>query len=89
MDEELKGLLSTIGGKLDAMDRKIDAMDRKVDAMSHDITTLKQDVADLKTSHAVLTARLDEQRLTLTQIGGTVNALIPTRLAAVPPAAAE
>lgn len=103
MDEELKGLLVAIGGKLDVMDRKIDAIDqrvgaidqrvgaieRKIDVIEHDIAVMKQDIADLKTGQAVFSARLDEQRGFLAQMGGTLNALIPTRLAAVPPPAAE
>jgi hypothetical protein len=75
MDEELKGLLVAIGGKLDSMDRKIDAL-------SVSMGVAHQDISHLVTGHAVLLARLDEQR-------ATINALIPTRLAAVPPSAAE
>lgn len=82
MDEELKGLLVAIGEKLDSMDRKIDAL-------QGDVTGLKKDVTDMKANQGILAARLDEQRVTIAQIGGTVNALIPTRLAAVPPSAAE
>lgn len=74
MDEELRGLLVAIGGKLDSMDRKIDAL-------TVSMSVAHRDIAHLVTGHAVVLARLDEQR-------ATINALIPVRLAAVPSSAA-
>jgi outer membrane murein-binding lipoprotein Lpp len=55
-----------------------------VAVLKSDVAVLKSDVTALKTGQAVIAARLDEQRL-------TINALIPTRLAALPgrPDAAE
>jgi hypothetical protein len=55
-----------------------------VAVLKTDVAVLKSDVTALKTGQAVIAARLDEQRL-------TINALIPTRLAALPgrPDAAE
>ena len=77
MPDDLKGLL------LRLLDR-IEAVAADVSQLKADNVQLKDDVTHIKFRHgerlSAIDARLDEQRQ-------TINALIPTRIAAVPPAA--
>lgn len=94
LKRDVAGLKSDVAGlKDDVAGLKDDVAGLKSDVatLKSDVATLKGDVASLRSELAdfkvevrtelkVLSARLDEQRYTL-------NALIPTRIAAVPPAA--
>ncbi|HYD70009.1 hypothetical protein [Azospirillum sp.] len=77
MPDDLKGLLIRL------LDR-IEAVAADVSQIKADVSQLKADVTHIKFHHgerlSAIDARLDEQRQ-------TINALIPTRIAAVPPAA--
>lgn len=77
MPDDLKGLL------LRLLDR-MEAVAADVSQLKADNVQLKDDATHIKFRHgerlSAIDARLDEQRQ-------TINALIPTRIAAVPPAA--
>lgn len=93
-NDELKPLLLTLIGKIDGLvgdvaglkadvaDLKVDMADvkKRVGTLEADIAVIKPAVIRMETADAVNAARLDEQRSVLA-------ALIPTRIAAVPPAA--
>lgn len=64
-------------GRIDATNGRIDATNARIDALQLE---MREGFASVRTEIRVVDARLDEQRHTL-------NALIPTRIAAVPPAA--
>jgi cell division protein FtsB len=85
-DPEIKPLLIQIVKLVEGLHVRMDAMQSDMTGMKTDIGELKSNVASLQTNvaslqtgQAVIAARLDEQR-------ATVNALIPTRLAAIPAA---
>jgi hypothetical protein len=91
MSQDLKPLLShllsaveEIAASQRRMESTLGIVQSDVAVLKSDVAVLKSDVTALKTGQAVIAARLDEQRL-------TINALIPTRLAALPgrPDAAE
>jgi hypothetical protein len=91
MSQDLKPLLShllsaveEIAASQRRMESTLGIVQSDVAVLKSDVAVLKGDVTALKTGQAVIAARLDEQRL-------TINALIPTRLAALPgrPDAAE
>lgn len=87
LKRDVAGLKSDVAGlKDDVAGLKSDVATLKSDVatLKGDVASLRSELADFKvevrTELKVLSARLDEQRYTL-------NALIPTRIAAVPPAA--
>lgn len=63
---------------------KLDANTERLDRLERDVQSFREEVrekhVELRTELKVVAARLDEQRQ-------TINAMIPTRIAAVPPAA--
>ncbi|SMH60656.1 hypothetical protein [Azospirillum agricola] len=59
------------------LDIRIDRLDARIDALQSEV---KEGFSKVHSDLRVLDARLDEQRQTL-------NALIPTQIAAIPPAA--
>jgi hypothetical protein len=86
-NDDLKPLLLTLIGKIDGLIGDVAGLTADVAQLKADVGQLKADmavvrpaVARLETAQAVTSARLDEQRSVLA-------ALIPTRIAAVPPAA--
>jgi hypothetical protein len=84
MSQDLKPLLSHLLSAVEEIAASQRRMESTLGIVQSDVAVLKSDVTALKTGQAVIAARLDEQRL-------TINALIPTRLAALPgrPDAAE
>jgi predicted phage tail protein len=84
--------------KLDANSERLDRLERDLHDFKNEMTTFKNEMTtfknemqtfqevqkerhvELRTELKVVSARLDEQRQ-------TINAMIPTRIAAVPPAA--
>ncbi|KAA0580835.1 hypothetical protein [Azospirillum sp. Sh1] len=77
--------------KLDANTERLDRLERDLRDFKSEMTTFKNEMqtfqevqkerhVELRTELKVVSARLDEQRQ-------TINAMIPTRIAAVPPAA--
>lgn len=86
-NDELKPLLLTLIGKIDGLigdvaELKTDMADvkQRVGSLESDVGAIKTTLFRMETADAVNAARLDEQRSVLA-------ALIPTRIAAVPPAA--
>lgn len=79
----IEQLAQNLTGQIAAVGTRVDSLEAKLEAVR---TELKADIArvetKLDTEARVLNARLDEQRSILA-------ALVPTRLAAVPPPAAE
>lgn len=76
-------------------DERMDRMETRMDRMENDIATLKRDVADLMRGQTEIKSTLSLMSNLLARIDGrmdeqraTINALIPVRIAAVPPAAA-
>jgi hypothetical protein len=78
-------------GKLDANTERLDRLERDLRDFKSEMTTFKSEMqafqevqkerhVELRTELKIVSARLDEQRQ-------TINAMIPTRIAAVPPAA--
>ncbi|MCM8733151.1 hypothetical protein M5E06_02930 [Azospirillum sp. A1-3] len=78
-------------GKLDSNSERLDRLERDLRDFKNEMTTFKSEMqtfqevqkerhVELRTELKVVSARLDEQRQ-------TINAMIPTRIAAVPPAA--
>lgn len=78
-------------GKLDSNTERLDRLERDLRDFKNEMTTFKSEMqtfqevqkerhVELRTELKVVSARLDEQRQ-------TINAMIPTRIAAVPPAA--
>lgn len=78
-------------GKLDSNTERLDRLERNLRDFKNEMTTFKSEMqtfqevqkerhVELRTELKVVSARLDEQRQ-------TINAMIPTRIAAVPPAA--
>lgn len=68
--------------------------DERLDRIESDIGILKADLSDLKKGQAEIKTTLSQVMQLLARIDGrldeqraTINALIPVRLAAVPPAA--
>lgn len=86
-NDDLKPLLLTLIGKIDGLigdvaQLRADMADvkKRVGMLESDVGTIKTTLIRMETADAVNAARLDEQRSVLA-------ALIPTRIAAVPPAA--
>lgn len=78
-------------GKLDSNTERLDRLECDLRDFKNEMTTFKSEMqtfqevqkerhVELRTELKVVSARLDEQRQ-------TINAMIPTRIAAVPPAA--
>ena len=78
-------------GKLDSNTERLDRLERDLRDFKNEMTTFKSEMqtfqevqkerhVELRTELKIVSARLDEQRQ-------TINAMIPTRIAAVPPAA--
>ena len=63
--------------KLDASTERLERLEREVQSFREEV---REKHIELRTELKVFSARLDEQRQ-------TINAMIPTRIAAVPPAA--
>lgn len=63
--------------KLDANTERLERLEREVQSFREEV---REKHIELRTELKVVSARLDEQRQ-------TINAMIPTRIAAVPPAA--
>lgn len=71
LNNKVDALADELRGEIAALKGKVAGIDAKVDSLAADSFTVR-------TTQAVMSARLDEQRQTL-------NAMIPTQLAAVPP----
>lgn len=84
MPDDLKGLLIRLLDRIEAVAADVSQLKADVSQLKADNVQLKDDVTHIKFRHgerlSAIDARLDEQRQ-------TINALIPTRIAAVPPAA--
>ena len=62
---------------------------RDVSSLKEDVAALKKDVSDIKAELRTANVRLDGFEKRLDDQGRFLAALIPTRIAAVPPPAAE
>lgn len=71
LNDKVDALADELRGEIAALKGKVAGIDAKVDSLAADSFTVR-------TTQAVMSARLDEQRQ-------TINAMIPTQLAAVPP----
>ncbi|MBP2229110.1 prefoldin subunit 5 [Azospirillum agricola] len=76
-EERLDIRIDRLDTRIDKLDARIDRLDTRIDALQSEV---KEGFSKVHSDLRVLDARLDEQRQTL-------NALIPTRIAAIPPAA--
>jgi len=76
------------------MEERLGRIERDVNTLTSDVTAMKDDVTALKKGQADIMNTLTQVLQMLARIDGrldeqraTINALIPTRIAAVPPAA--
>jgi hypothetical protein len=77
VDDRINDLRNELGGRIDDLKEEFNGLKKEFNGLRSDFIAFKmEDRSEFKVVHA----RLDEQRQ-------TVNALIPTRIAAVPPAA--
>ncbi|KAA0582907.1 hypothetical protein [Azospirillum sp. Sh1] len=72
--------LDRVEQRLDGMDQRLDSMDQRLDGIDHRLKDLQVTVHNQGERISRMEGRLDEQSRILA-------ALIPTRVAAVPPAA--
>ena len=77
---KLVDVVTTQSALISSLDKRIGGLENRFETLEHKFETLHEVVADMRGDFKAVNARLDEQRATL-------NALIPTRLAAVPSAA--
>jgi hypothetical protein len=80
--DDLKPLLTRLLGI-------VEGTARDVAGLTRDVAVLTRDVADIKGELKTMNVRLDGFEKRLDDQGRILAALVPTRLAAVPPSAAE
>jgi chromosome segregation ATPase len=81
--------------RMDRMDGRVDRIESRMDRMEARLTQIESDIEELKRGQAEIKSTLSLMSNLLARIDGrmdkqraTINALIPVRIAAVPPAAA-
>ncbi|WP_376958567.1 hypothetical protein ABNQ39_02205 [Azospirillum sp. A26] len=83
-DPTLTDVLNAIADMGRHFSVKLDANTERLERLERDVLSFREEVrekhVELRTELKIVSARLDEQRQ-------TINAMIPTRIAAVPPAA--
>ncbi|PGH54266.1 hypothetical protein CRT60_31170 [Azospirillum palustre] len=83
-DPTLTDVLNAIADMGRHFNSRLDANTERLERLERDMQSFREEVrekhVELRTELKIVSARLDEQRQ-------TINAMIPTRIAAVPPAA--
>jgi len=87
--DDLKPLLTRLLDIVEGTARDVAVLTRDVAVLSRDVAVLSRDVADIKGELKTMNVRLDGFEKRLDDQGRILAALVPTRLAAVPPSAAE